>query len=84
MTVDVDAFSVKEAAAGAAAHWDVERDVVEVEGQRRWWTRWLGVSTHEAAGRRVAIDRDWWYSAKLAAVVLAALATAWVVHLAIP
>ena len=84
VVIDVDAFSVGEASTLAAEHWGAGPDEVAVDGQRRRWMRWIGVSTHQTTGRRLAMDRDWWYSAKLAAVVLAALAAAWMVHLAIP
>ncbi|MDE2765345.1 MAG: hypothetical protein OXI25_02795 [Chloroflexota bacterium] len=77
MTVDVDAFSIKEAAAAAAAHWDVERGVVEVEGRRRWWLRWLGVSTHDAKWDDPAMDRDWWLWSKIALVGVLCVVVAW-------
>ena len=41
---------------------------------RRWTGRGgggfagLGVSTHEAVGHRLAMDRGWWYTTKLVAV----------------
>ena len=77
VTVDVDAFSIKEAAAAAAAHWDVERGVVEVEGRRRWWLRWLGVSTHDAKWDDPAMDRDWWLWSKIALVGVLCVVVAW-------
>ena len=80
VTVDVDAFSIKEAAAAAAAgaaHWNVERDAFEVEGRRRWWMRWLGVSTHDAKWDDPAMDRDWWLWSKIALVGMLCLVVAW-------
>ena len=80
VVIDVDAFSVREASSLAAAHWGVERDEVAVDGQRRRWMRWLGISTHEAVGRRIAMDRDWWYTTKLVAVIVTVLGAAYVVN----
>ena len=77
VTVDVDAFSIKEAAAAAAAHWDVDGGEVEVEGRRRWWMRWLGVSTHDAKWDDPAMDRDWWLWSKIGLVGVLVLAVAW-------
>ena len=82
LVIDVDAFDVREASSLAAAHWDVEPDKVAVDGQRRRWLRWIGVSTHEASVRDNAMDRDWWYATKLSAVIVAALAAAYLVHMA--
>ena len=82
LVIDVDAFDVREASSLAAAHWDVEPDEVAVDGQRRRWLRWIGVSTHEASGRDNAMERDWWYATKLLAVIVAALAAAYLVHMA--
>ena len=67
VVIDVDAFSAGEASSLAAAHWGVEHGEVAVDGQRRRWMRWIGISTHEAVGRRVAMDRNWWYTTKLVA-----------------
>ena len=78
--IDVDAFSAAEASSLAAAHWGVERDEVAVDGQRRRWMRWIGISTHDAIGRRIAMDGNWWYTTKLATVILIALPAAYVVH----
>lgn len=83
VAIDVDAFSVKEAAAAAATHWGVGRDDVDVEGQRRRWMRWIGRSTHEA-GDRVALERSWWLWSKVAVVVfVVALPTGFVVGSAV-
>ena len=84
VVVDVDAFSAGEASSLAAAHWGVESGEIAVDGQRRRWMRWTGLSTHDAVGRRMAVDRRWWYGAKLAVVVLIALAAACLVHMAVP
>ena len=78
-TVDVDAFSVGEALALAAAHWGVERDEVAVDGQRRRWMRWMPFSTHDARDG-LPIERGWWHAIRLGAVVAAALVAAYVVH----
>lgn len=80
VAIDVDAFSVGEASGLAAAHWGVDAGEVAVDGQRRRLMRWIGVSTHVAVGRRVPMDRVWWYSAKLAAVIVVAAAAAILVN----
>ncbi|MDE0660713.1 MAG: hypothetical protein OXI79_13810 [Gammaproteobacteria bacterium] len=77
LAIDVDAFDVREASSLSAAHWDVEPDKVAVDGQRRRWLRWIGISTHEASGRDNATERDWWYATRLLAVIVAA----YVVHM---
>ena len=84
VVIDVDAFSVGEASSLAAAHWGVETGEVAVDGQRRRWMRWIGISTHEPLSGGTAMDRDWWYSAKLVAVIVSALAAAYLVHVSIP
>ncbi len=77
--VDVDAFSVEEALALAAAHWGVECDEVAVDGQRRRWMRWMPISTHDASDGR-PMERSWWYGTRLGAMVATALVAAYVVH----
>ena len=47
VVIDVDASNVGEAVKLAAGHWGVDRDDVDVEGQRRRWMRWIGISTHD-------------------------------------
>ncbi|MYF28149.1 MAG: hypothetical protein F4169_04675 [Gammaproteobacteria bacterium] len=84
VVIDVDAFSVAEAASLAAAHWGGEAGEVGVDVQRRRGMRWTGGSTHDAVGRRLAVDRQWWYGTKLAVVILIAVAAAWLVHMAVP
>ena len=80
LVVDVDAFSASEAAALAAGHWGVEIEAVAVDGQRRRWMRWIGISTHDAGRSGMALDRDWWYTAKLVAVIVVSAAAAFVVN----
>ena len=46
--------------------------------------RWIGISTREAVGRRVAMDRNWWHTTKLVAAIMVALAAALLVHATIP
>ncbi len=84
VVVDVDAFATGEASSLAAAHWGVERDEVAVDGQRRRWMRWIRVSTHEAVDGSIAMERDWWYTTKLVAMIVTTLAGAYVVHVTIP
>ena len=74
--IDVDAFNVGEAAKLAAGHWGVDRDDVDVEGQRRRWMRWIGISTHEA-GDYVATDRSWWLWSKLGIGFALCFAVSW-------
>ena len=62
----------------------VEAADVAVDGQRRRWMRWIGISTHEPLSGGGAGDRDWWYSAKLVAVIVTALAAAYLVHVMTP
>ena len=76
VVIDVDAFNVREAAALAAGHWGVKRDEIDVEGQRRWWMRWIGISTHEATDY-VAMDRSWWLWSKFGIVFALCVAVAW-------
>ena len=78
-TVDVDAFGIEEAAAAAAAHWDVECGEVAVDGQRRSWMRWMPFSTHDARDG-LPMERNWWYATRLGAVIVAALVAAYAVH----
>ena len=74
--IDVDAFNVREAAELAAGHWGVDRDDVDVEGQRRRWLRWVGISTHDATDH-VAMDRNWWLWSKLSIALALGVAIAW-------
>ena len=84
LLVDVDAFSAGEASALAAGHWGVEDDEVVVDGQRRRWMRWIGISTHDAAPSGMALERSWWCATKLTTMIVIALVAAYVVHIAIP
>ncbi|MCY3818184.1 MAG: hypothetical protein OXH52_02300 [Gammaproteobacteria bacterium] len=79
--VDIDAFDQRHAVALAAAHWGIDPDMVRVEGRRRRWLRWIGISTHDA--RDFLTDRSWWHATKLAALVMAALVAAYLTHLAL-
>lgn len=74
--IDVDAFNVREAAELAAGHWGVDRDDVDVEGQRRRWMRWVGISTHDAADH-VAMERSWWLWSKLSIALALGVAVTW-------
>ena len=80
LVVDVDAFSAGEASALASGHWGVEDHAVAVDGQRRRWMRWIGVSTHDAARSGMALERSWWHATKLITMIGIALAAAYVVH----
>ena len=64
--IDVDAITLREAVALAASHWNVEADLVNVEGRRRWWMRWIGRSTHKPEWDKVPMDRGWWRACKFA------------------
>lgn len=78
LVADVDAFSAGEAAALAAGHWGVEDDAVAVDGQRRRWMRWIGISTHDAAWSGMALERSWWHAAKLGLGLALTVAAAYV------
>ena len=80
LVVDVDAFSAGEASALAAGHWGVEDDAVAVDGQRRRWMRWIGISTHDTARSGLALERSWWYAARLMTIIVIALAAAYLVN----
>lgn len=73
--VDVDAFDERRAAAAAAAHWGIEPDLVQVEGRRRRWLRWIGLSTHDAGDAEHG--RGWWVVCKLGFAVALGIAILW-------
>ena len=77
IVLDVDAFNGDEAVGLAAAHWDVDPDEVDAEGRRRWWMRWIGISTHEPWFDSVAVDRGWWLWSKLALGFVLVAAVSW-------
>ena len=77
--IDVDAFGVEEAMALAGTHWGVGRDRVAVDGKRRRWMRWMRCSTHDARDG-LPMERSWWYATKFGAMVVTALAAAYLVH----
>ena len=62
--IDIDAFTGKQAAALAVVHWGIERGQVDVDGKRRRWMRWIGLSTHKADG--FGSDCGWWLGCKMA------------------
>ena len=76
LVVDVDAFSAAEASALAAGHWGVADGEVAVDGQRRRWMRWIGISTHDAVRSGMALERSWWHGAKLMTIIVIALVAA--------
>ena len=81
VVADIDAFDEHQAAVRAAAHWGIDAGLVRMEGRRRRWMRWIGLSTHEA--RDPGRERAWWYGAKLGVLVAAAAAAAYATHLAL-
>jgi len=70
--VDVDAFDKRAAARLAAAHWDIDADLVQVEGKRRRWLRWIGLSTHDAGDSEMG--RSWWIACKIGFAILVGIA----------
>jgi len=73
--VDLDAFNKRDAAALAGAHWDIDPDLVHVEGRRRRWLRWTGISTHDADDSQMG--RGWWISCKLVFAIVVGVAIIW-------
>ena len=70
--VDVDAFDRRAAARLAAAHWDMDADLVHVEGKRRRWLRWIGLSTHDAGDSEMG--RGWWITCKIGFAIVVGVA----------
>ncbi|MDE0002160.1 MAG: hypothetical protein OXQ29_05665 [Rhodospirillaceae bacterium] len=70
--LDVDAFDERDAARLAAAHWDMDADLVHVEGKRRRWLRWIGLSTHDAGDSEVG--RGWWIACKIGFAIVVGVA----------
>jgi len=70
--VDVDAFDERDAARLAAAHWDMDAELVHVEGKRRRWLRWIGLSTHDAGDSEMG--RGWWITCKIGFAIVVGVA----------
>ena len=60
--VDVDAFNLRDGAALAAAHWDIDADLIHVEGRPRW-PRWIGLVAHDSDDSEMG--RGWWIDCTL-------------------
>ena len=71
----MDAFNKRDAAVLAAAHWKIDADLVDVEGRRRRWLRWIGISTHDAGDSEMG--RGWWILCKLGFATIVGVAIIW-------